>query len=234
MEGETKDFLSIKSWAEEDRPREKLMLKGKASLTDAELIAILLRTGIHGSSALDMAKKLLQKVGGNLNELGKLAVTDLKKLEKGLGDTKATTIVAALELGRRRQASEIREKPVIITSRDAFDYIYPEMADLPHEIFYVLYLNKANRVITHKLISTGGLTGTVVDTKIVLKHAIELLASSIIAVHNHPSGNIKPSQADIDLTKKLKEAAKTMDVFLFDHLIIGDKNYFSFSNEGVL
>lgn len=234
MEGDSKDFLSIKSWAEEDRPREKLALKGKAALSDAELIAILLRTGVRGSSALDIAKKLLQKVGGNLNELGKLTVTDLKKMEKGLGDTKATTIVAALELGRRRQASEIREKPVIRTSSDTFEYIYPEIADSQHEIFYVLYLNRSNRVISHRLISTGGIAGTVVDIKIVLKHAIELLASSIIAVHNHPSGNIKPSQADIDLTKKLKEAGKTLDILLFDHLIVGDKTYFSFSNEGIL
>ncbi len=169
-----------------------------------------------------------------MNELGKLTVTDLKKMEKGLGDTKATTIVAALELGRRRQASEIREKPVIRTSSDTFEYIYPEIADSQHEIFYVLYLNRSNRVISHRLISTGGIAGTVVDIKIVLKHAIELLASSIIAVHNHPSGNIKPSQADIDLTKKLKEAGKTLDILLFDHLIVGDKTYFSFSNEGIL
>jgi DNA repair protein RadC len=234
MESESGDFLSIKSWAEEDRPREKLALKGKASLSDAELIAILLRTGVKGSSALDIAKKLLQKVGANLNDLGKLTVSDLKKMEKGLGDTKATTIVAALELGRRRQASDIREKPVITSSRASYDYIYPEIADSPNEIFYVLYLNRGSRVITHKQISTGGVSGTVVDAKIVLKYAIELLASSIIAVHNHPSGNIKPSQADIDLTKKLKAAASMFDILVYDHLIIGDKTYFSFSDSGIL
>lgn len=231
---DSKDFLSIKSWAEEDRPREKLLLKGKSALSDAELIAILLRTGVTGSSALDIAKKILHKVNGNLNELGKLSVGELKKMEKGLGDTKAISIAAALELGRRRQSSEIREKPVIRTSRDSFDYIYPEIADLPHEEFYVLYLNKSNKVITYKHISVGGIAGTVADTKIILKHAIELLATSIIAVHNHPSGNLKPSQADIDLTKKLKEAGKLIDASLLDHLIIGDRNYYSFADSGLL
>lgn len=230
---DSKGFLSIKSWAEEDRPREKLLLKGKSSLSDAELIAILLRTGVKGSSALDIAKKILHRVNGDLNELGKLSVSELKKMEKGLGDTKSITIAAALELGRRRQSSVIREKPTIRTSNDSFEYIYPEIADLPHEEFYVLYLNKSNKVITHKHISSGGVSGTVADTKIILKHAVELLASSIIAVHNHPSGNLKPSQADIDTTKKLREAAGLFDVLLLDHLIIGDKNYYSFSDNGM-
>ncbi|MDB5281550.1 MAG: hypothetical protein JWO06_625 [Bacteroidota bacterium] len=231
---ESKEFLSIKSWAEEDRPREKLLLKGKSSLSDAELIAILLRTGVTGSSALDIAKKILHRVNGDLNELGKLTVSDIKKLEKGIGETKSITIVAALELGRRRQSSEVREKPVIRSSKDSFEYIYPEVADLPHEEFYVLYLNKSNKVLTHKNISTGGVSGTIADTKIILKGAIELLASSIIAVHNHPSGNVSPSQSDIDLTKRLKEAAKMMDVNLLDHLIIGEKKYYSFSDSGML
>lgn len=231
---DSKEFLGIKSWAEEDRPREKLLLKGKGALSDAELIAILLRTGVKGSSALDIAKKILHRVKDDLNELGKLSVSELKKMEKGLGDTKVITIVAALELGRRRQSSEIREKPVIRTSSDSFDYIYPEIGDLPHEEFYVLYLNKSNKVITHKHISSGGITGTVADLKIMLKYAIELLASSIIAVHNHPSGNLKPSQADIDLTKKLKEAGKLIDIVLLDHLIIGEKNYYSFADETML
>ena len=231
---ENNQFLSIKSWAEEDRPREKLLLKGKAALSDAELLTILLRTGVVGNSALDIAKKILHRVNGDLNELGKLSVSELKKMEKGLGDTKAITIVAALELGRRRQSSEVREKPVIHTSREFFDYIYPEMSDLKHEEFYVLYMNRANRPITFKHISKGGVTGTVADTKIILKHALELLASSLIAFHNHPSGNLKPSQADIDLTKKLKAAALLIDVVLLDHLIIGDKNYYSFADDGML
>ena len=230
----TKDFLSIKSWAEEDQPREKLLLKGKAALSDAELITILLRTGVTGSSALDIAKKIINHVNGDLNALGKLSVSDLKKLAKGLGETKAITIVAALELGRRRQASEVREKPFIKTSRDTFDYIYAEMADLGHEEFYVLYLNRHNKVLTHKNISTGGVAGTVVDVKIVLKHGIEVLATAMIAVHNHPSGNVKPSQTDIELTQKLKEAAKLMDITLIDHLILGEKQYYSFADEGMI
>lgn len=231
---EQKGFLSIKSWAEEDRPREKLLLKGKSALSDAELIAILLRTGVTGSSALDIARKILNKVNSNLDELGKLTVNDIKKLEKGLGETKSITLVAALELGRRRQATEVREKPIIRTSKDIFDYIYPEVADLPHEEFYVLYLNRANKVLTHKHISTGGVTGTVADIKIMLKHGIELLASGIVAVHNHPSGNLKPSQADITLTKKLKDACNLMEINLLDHLIIGERQYYSFSDEGML
>ncbi|HWB62861.1 MAG TPA: DNA repair protein RadC [Chitinophagales bacterium] len=231
---EGRDFLAIKNWAEEDRPREKLALKGKAALSDAELIAILLRTGVKGASALDIAKKILHKVNGDLNQLGKLSLAELKKLEKGLGDTKATTILAALELGRRRQATEIREKPVIRSSRDSFDYIYPEMADLGHEAFFVLYLNRANKVLTHKLIGTGGVSGTVAELKIILKHAVELLASGMIAVHNHPSGNLKPSQADRELTRKLKEAAQLLDILLLDHLITGEKDYYSFADNGIL
>ncbi len=231
---EEKSFLSIKSWAEEDRPREKLLLKGKSSLSDAELLAILLRTGTKGHSALDISKHLLAAVNNNLNELGKLSVSELKKMQKGLGDTKSITIVAALELGKRRQASDIREKPQIRSSKDSFDYIYPEIADLPHEEFYVIYLNKANRVIGHKHISAGGVSGTVADIKIILKHALECLASSIIAVHNHPSGNLKASEADIKLTRKLKDAAALIDVILLDHLIIGDKAYYSFADSGML
>ncbi len=231
---DTGQFLSIKSWAEEDRPREKLLLKGKAALSDAELITILLRTGIKGNSALDIAKKILHRVNGDLNELGKLSVSDLKKMEKGLGDTKAITIVAALELGRRRQATDVRVKPTIRCSSDLYDYMYAEMSDLRHEEFYVLYLNKANRPVAHRHISTGGVSGTVADIKIILKYAIELLASGICAFHNHPSGNLKPSQADIELTRKLKEAARLIDVALIDHLIVGDKNYYSFADEGML
>ena len=234
MEEETKDFLSIKSWAEEDRPREKLMLKGKSTLSDAELIAILLRTGVTGNSALDISKKILNHVNGDLNELGKLTVNEIKKLEKGLGDTKSITIVAALELGRRRQSSEVREKPTLTSSQHTFDYIYPEIADLKHEAFFVIYLNRANKVIAHKQISSGGVTGTVTDNKIILKHAIELLATYIIAIHNHPSGNVQPSPSDISLTKQLKEAGKLFNVDLLDHLIIGEKKFYSFADQSLI
>ncbi len=231
---ESKEFLSIKSWAEEDRPREKLLLKGKAALSDAELITILLRTGVTGNSALDIAKKILNRVNGDLNELGKLSVADIKKMEKGLGETKAITIVAALELGRRRQSSEVRERPTIQSSKDSYNYIYAEIADLAHEEFFVLYLNRANKVVAHRHISRGGISGTVADTKIILKHGIEILASAMIAVHNHPSGNIKPSQSDIELTRRLKDAARLLDIILIDHLIIGEKKYYSFADEGMI
>ncbi|MBK7149823.1 MAG: DNA repair protein RadC [Bacteroidetes bacterium] len=234
MSEPTNHHLSIKNWAEEDRPREKLLLKGKAALSDAELLAILLRTGVKGTSALDMSKAILNKVQGDLNELGKLSVSDLKKMQRGLGDTKSITLVAALELGRRRQATEVREKPQIRCSRDIFDFIYPDMADLKHEEFFVLFLNKANRVLAHRHISKGGVDGTVADIKIILRHALELLSSGIVAVHNHPSGNLKPSEADIRLTRKLKESAALMDIQLLDHLIIGEQRYFSFSDEGML
>ncbi len=231
---ETNQHLAIKAWAEEDRPREKLLLKGKAALSDAELITILLRTGVVGNSALDIAKKLLRHVNGDLNALGKLTVNDLKKLEKGLGETKAITIVAALELGRRRQASEVRVVESITSSRQFYDYMYAEMSDLPHEEFYVLYLSRANKPIAHKHISSGGITGTIADTKIILKHAIELLATNICAYHNHPSGNLRPSQSDINLTKNLKQAAALIDVTLLDHIIMGDKNYYSFADNGMM
>lgn len=234
MSEDTPEHLSIKNWAEEDRPREKMLLRGKSSLSDAELIAILLRTGMKGSSALDMAKSILHKVKGDLNELGKLSVSDLKKIQKGLGDTKSVTLLAALELGRRRQASDIREKPQIRCSSDIFDYIYPMLADLQHEEFFVLFLNKANYVIGHRQISSGGVDGTVADLKIIMKHALEMLASGIVAIHNHPSGNLNPSEADKRLTKRLKEAALTLDINLLDHLIIGDRNYYSFSDKGLL
>jgi DNA repair protein RadC len=234
MSEDNNNHLSIKNWAEEDRPREKLLLKGKASLSDAELLAILLRTGVKGSSALDMSKAILHRVSGNLDELGKLSVSELKKMQRGLGDTKSVTLVAALELGRRRQASEVREKPQITCSRDIFNYIYPDLADLKHEEFFVIFLNKANRVLAHRHISKGGVDGTVADIKIMLKHALELLASGIVAIHNHPSGNLKPSDADIRLTRKLKDAAALMDIQLLDHLIIGERNYLSFSDQGML
>lgn len=231
---EENEFLSIKNWAEEDRPREKMLLKGKSALSDAELITILLRTGVKGNSALDIARKILKSVNGDLNMLGRLTVNDLKKLEKGIGETKAITLVAALELGRRRQATEARQLPLIRQSTDIFNYIYPELADLPHEEFYVIYTNKANKVLGHQRLSAGGLTGTVVDIKMILKMGIELLASGIIAAHNHPSGNLRPSQADIDITKKIKEACRVMEIYLLDHIIVGDKSYYSFADSGEL
>lgn len=225
--------LSIKAWAEEDRPREKLRLKGKQSLSDAELIAILLGSGSREETAVGLAKRILSDVQHNLNDLGKRSLGELLKY-KGIGEAKAISITAALELGRRRQLSQVRERPQVRSSRDAFRAIAPLLVDLPHEEFWILLLNRANRVMGREKISLGGVAGTVVDAKVVFRKAIEGLASSIILCHNHPSGNLRPSQADIDLTKKLVQAGKTLDVVVLDHLIVTDEGYYSFADEGKL
>ena len=227
------DFLNIKSWAAEDRPREKLVLKGKATLSDAELIAILLGTGTSKQSAVDLAKNILQSVNNDLNELARLTVKDLMKI-KGIGEAKAITIISALELGRRRKDFQAEEKPKIGGSADAFEILKADLLDIPHEAFWILLLNRANRVIKKHQISQGGVAGTVADPKIIFKVAVEELASGIILAHNHPSGNLPASQADIDLTKKLKESGKLLDIQVLDHIIIAGKKYFSFADEGLL
>jgi DNA repair protein RadC len=242
--------LSLKQWADEDRPREKLLLKGKAALSDAELVAILLRTGTRDETVVDVAKKLLNRVGNDLNRLGKLSVEDIMHFGiKGLGETKIITLVAALELGRRRQASVPRELSKITCSRDAydllsplmsdeirdaFDLLSPLMSDEIREQFYLLLLNNANKVIAEQVLSEGGITGTVVDARLLFKQALLQNATSIVLAHNHPSGNLKPSQADIDLTRKIKDAGKLLEIKLLDHLIIADHNYYSFADEGML
>jgi len=233
MEKQVPEFRDIKSWAAEDRPREKLLLKGKSALSDAELIAILLGTGTTTLSAVDLAKQILQTSNYNLHELARISVKDLMKI-KGIGEAKAITIAAALELGRRRKESEPDEKPRIASSADVFDNIKAELMDIPHEEFWVLLLNRANRITKKKQISLGGVAGTVADPKIIFKLALEELASGIILAHNHPSGNLTASLADIDLTKKLKEAGKLLDIQVLDHLIIAGKRYFSFADEGLL
>lgn len=225
--------LTIKSWAEDDRPREKLSSKGRNALSDAELIAILIGSGSRNESAVELSKKILASVNNNLSELGKLSITDLIKF-KGIGDAKAITITAAMELGRRRKESESNKKEKITTSKDAFEILQPLLADLPHEEFWMLLLNRSNQVIKKENISRGGVAGTVVDAKIVFKSAIENLASGIILCHNHPSGNLKPSAEDIKLTKNLKEAGKILDIAVLDHIIIADKNYYSFADETIL
>jgi DNA repair protein RadC len=227
------DFLNIKSWAAEDRPREKLVLKGKATLSDAELIAILLGTGTSKLSAVDLAKNILQAVNNDLNELARLTVKDLMKI-KGIGEAKAITIISALELGRRRKDFQAEEKPKIGGSADAFEILKADLLDIPHEAFWIILLNRANRVIKKHQISQGGVAGTVADPKIIFKVALEELASGIILAHNHPSGNLTASQADIDLTKKLKESGKLLDIQVLDHIIIAGKKYFSFADEGLL
>lgn len=225
--------LKITHWAEEDRPREKLLLKGKMALSDAELIAILIGSGTVSLSAVDLAKQILQHVEHNLNDLAKLTIKDLQKF-KGIGEAKAIAIISALELGRRRKESEPTKKPRITSSQNAYDVIAPHLLDLGHEEFWIIMLNKANVVIKKAQVSSGGVSGTIADPKIIFKKAVESLASAIILVHNHPSGNLKPSQADIMLTRKLKEAGKLLDIPVLDHLIFTDHNYYSFADEGMM
>lgn len=225
--------LTIKSWAKADRPREKLVSKGKQQLSNTELLAILLGSGNKNESALDLAKRVLNFFENDLNQLGK---TDLQTLQqfKGIGEVKAIKIIATLELGRRRQLTTISSKPQINSSHDAFRTIAPLIIDLPHEEFWIILLNRANRVIGRAQISSGGVAGTVVDAKVIFRKAIQSLACSMILVHNHPSGNLNPSQADIGLTNKLVKAGQTLDVLVLDHLIIGAQGYYSFADEQLI
>lgn len=225
--------LGIKSWAREDRPREKLLLKGKAALSDAELIALLIGSGTGQLSAVEVARQVLQTVGNDLHDLARLTVKDLMK-SKGIGEAKAIAIVAAMELGRRRKESESRERPKVASSNEAYELVKGDLMDLAHEEFWVLLLNRANRLIKKKRISEGGVSGTVADPKIIFKLALEELASGIIVAHNHPSGNLVASQTDIALTKRLKEAGKVMEVQLLDHLIVAGPKYLSFADEGMI
>ena len=223
----------IKSWAEADRPREKLLLKGTSSLSDAELIAILIGSGTSRLSAVEVARQVLLSVRNNLHDLARLSVKELIR-NKGIGEAKAIAIVAAMELGRRRMDGDPEEKPKVNGSKDAFDLVKGDLVDLMHEEFWVLLLNRANRLIRKKRISEGGVSGTVADPKVIFKLAVEELASGIIVIHNHPSGNLVASQSDIVLTRKLKEAGKVMEVTLLDHLIIAGQRYYSFADEGAL
>ncbi|MEZ4721229.1 MAG: DNA repair protein RadC [Flavobacteriales bacterium] len=225
--------LSIKAWAEDDRPREKMIQKGRDVLTNAELIGILIGSGTREESAIDIAKRILASVENDLNKLGELSLKDLMKF-KGIGEARAINIASALELGRRRKSAESSEVKKITSSKDSFDVLYPYLADLNHEQFYALLLNRNNKVIEVVRISQGGVSGTVADTKLIFKAAIDRLASSIIVAHNHPSGNLKPSRADETLTSKLKQAGELVEVTVLDHLIIAGKSYFSFADEGLL
>ncbi len=224
---------TIQSWAEEDRPREKLMLKGKAALSEAELIAILINSGTVDLTAVDVAKIILKSVGNNLNDLARLSIKDLSKF-RGIGEAKAISIIAALELGRRRKEQDRPLRARVTCSRDAYNEMIPHLSDKPHEEFWILLMNRANEILRPVPISTGGVSGTVADPKIIFKQAIEHLASSMILVHNHPSGNLTPSQADKDLTRKLRDAGKLLDIPVLDHLIFTDKAYYSFADEGIL
>lgn len=223
---------SIKDWAEEDRPREKMLLKGKSSLSDAELIAILLGSGSRDESAVSLAKRIL-KDSATLDDLGRKSL-DFLMSYKGIGEAKAITVAAALELGRRRQMTKGDEKVKITSSQDAYKMLGPMLTDLSQEEFWILCLNNANQVISKDKISLGGVSSTLVDAKIVFAQALRQGASSIILFHNHPSGQLKPSQADIKLTEKLSSAGKVMDIRVQDHLIIGHAGYYSFIDEGLL
>ena len=224
------DSLSIKSWAEDDRPREKFMAKGRSALSDAELIAILIGSGNKNESAVELSKKILSSVGNNLNRLGQLSLNDLMKF-KGIGEAKAISIFSALELGRRRKTLGDDKTVKIESSITAFEALYPYLADLDHEQFYTMLLNRSNKVIDIVKISQGGVSGTVADSKLIFKSAVEKLASGIILAHNHPSGNLSPSQADITLTRKLQEAGKLLDISVLDHIIIANNEYFSFADQ---
>lgn len=230
---EVKQSFGIKSWAEDDRPREKLLAKGRQVLTDAELIAILIGSGNREESAVELSKRILSSTSNNLNELSKLSVNDLMKF-KGIGEAKAISIVAALELGRRRKETEGLKREKITSSKEAFEVMKSVFMDLPYEEFWLLLLNRSNNLIKKEFISRGGVAGTVVDAKIIFKMAVENLASSVMLFHNHPSGNLKPSDADIKITKNIKEAGRVMDINLLDHIIIADERYFSFNDEGMI
>lgn len=226
-------YTPIKKWAEEDRPREKLQLHGKQTLSNADLLAILISTGTKSKSAIDLSREILKKCDNNLNELAKLSVKDLVKID-GIGEAKAITIVSAIELGGRRQVEEVKQKKYIGHSKDIFELFKPRIADLKHEEFWVLLLNRGLKVIGEKLVSEGGVSGTMVDAKKVFKIAIDEGAVSIALAHNHPSGEIKPSQEDIDLTKKLNQAGKLLDINVIDHIIVTENKYYSFADEGDL
>jgi len=225
--------LSIKEWAVEDRPREKMLVKGIRALSEAELIAILIGSGNLDESAVEVARRIMASVNNNLNELGKKTINDLQKF-KGIGPAKAITIAAAMELGRRRKETEPDEKPKVVTSADCAAIFKPLLSDISHEEFWVLLLNRNNLVIDKMMVSQGGISGTVIDVRIILKMALDKLACSIILCHNHPSGNLIPSEADKDITKKIKEAGKHMDIPVLDHLIIANDAYFSFADEGLI
>lgn len=223
---------SIKDWAPDDRPREKLLTKGSSALSNSELLAILLGSGTKTKSAIEVAKEVLDLAENNLNKLGKLNLYDYMKVD-GIGEARAITIAAALELGRRRQATEAK-RPVIQSSADIAHYLQAQLADTNHEVFLVAYLNRSNKIVHTEIVSQGGITGTVADPRMILKKAIEHHAVSMVLCHNHPSGNLKPSKADEQLTQKIKEAARLLDMTVLDHVIVSEEGYYSFADEGLL
>ncbi len=227
------DKISIKSWAEEDRPREKLSAQGRRSLSDAELLAILIGSGSQDESAVELGKRILHSCNKNLNQLAKLGIAELSRF-KGIGEAKAISIIAALELGRRRKDQILPPLAQISTSIDVYESISSQFKDLNHEEFWILLLNRANKITSKHLISKGGQAGTIADPKIIFNIALENHAASIILAHNHPSGNLKPSRSDLELTKKLRSAGQFLDLPILDHLIITDNGFLSFADEGII
>lgn len=225
--------FSIKNWSQDDQPREKLRDKGRTALSNAELIAILIGSGNREESAVALCKRIFASVDNNLNALGKLSIQQLMTF-KGIGEAKAITIAAALEIGRRRRIEDALQLDEITSSRSVFDIMEPVLGDLPHEEFWILYLNNSNKVIQKNQLSKGGITGTLVDVRLVLKNALEFGATALILCHNHPSGTLKPSQADRNITQKLKSAAQSLDIKVLDHLIVTEKAYFSFADEEII
>jgi DNA repair protein RadC len=225
--------FSIKKWNQDDQPREKLLYKGKSALSDAELVAILIGSGNREESAVALCKRILASVDNNLSELGKLSINQLMEF-KGIGEAKAITIAAALELGRRRRSEEALEKKKIASSTSVYELMQPIIGELQHEEFWIIYLNNSNKVLQKNQLSKGGITGTLVDVRLVLKNALEIGATGIILAHNHPSGTLNPSSADKQLTQKLKMAAESLDIKVLDHLIVTEKAYFSFADENML
>ncbi len=225
--------LSIRDWAVDDRPREKLMTQGPGALSDAELLAILIRSGSTKESALDLCKRILADAGNDLHKLAGLGADELTRYT-GIGEAKALSIIAALELGRRRRSAEVTERPSITTSAGAYDLMRGKLADLPHEEFWLLLLDRGNRLISISPVSKGGLHGTVADPKVIFKLALDKRASSVILCHNHPSGQLRPSEEDIKLTRKLIDGARLLDIVVQDHLIVAHTGYYSFADNGML
>jgi DNA repair protein RadC len=225
--------MKITDWALGERPREKLLQNGTSGLSDAELLGILISSGTKNKSAVDLGRELLNLANNNLNSLGKLSISDIRKL-KGIGPARAVTIAAALELGRRRKLAEAEELLQVKSSKDVADIFQPILSDLHYEEFWILYLNRSNRIIGRMRLSQGGISGTVTDVRLVMKKAIESLASGIIVCHNHPSGNLNPSESDTKITNRIKEAGEMMDIQLLDHIIISGKDYYSFADNGLI
>lgn len=224
---------SIKEWAKDDRPREKLLAQGAENLSNSELLAILIHHGTRSKSAIDLAREVLRLGKDNLQELGKLSVREFQRI-KGIGEAKAITIAASLELGRRRQGSASLEKDMVTTSDEVARYLQTKLRDYRREVFGVVFLNRANKINHFEIISEGGITGTVADPRVILKKALEEDAVNIILCHNHPSGSLKPSRADEDLTAKIREAARFLDIRVLDHIIVSDEGYYSFADEGLI